>query len=358
MSDRSGCSPVELAVLETLDVMTAGRPRAYIPSAKALAAIEERIRLGPRYANELLLDLGRPWVTPVRTVAVAGNYGDRRFPSLTEPDYTEPDYAECRPSHAGRLVLDAEAHRRAPVPVGLINGTAYRGGTQPPLEPFRVLAALRRVLDAPRVPDGELTGIVGPPYSVTGCTVTGDIRALTRGRRVVLRESGRITITGVAVPQAPAEPPPAHDVQCYGLQGEVSAETFPAHLVIESLPATTLASEVALEIARRAASRPRPDPYPGVGRRTTLPIARVDDQSRDEVRIVLTLRPGSDPAAVRDKLATIRGVSAEAARAYPAPLASLLRSWVNDHRSEDIATSLNELENSIRRDRQRERRNR
>ena len=353
MSDRSGCSLVELAVLEALDVMIAGRPRAYIPSAKALAGIEERIGLGPRYAYELLLDLARPWAIPVRTVAVAGNGGGRNFRSPAEPDYTE-----CRPSHAGRLVLDAEAHRRAPVPVGLINGTAYRGGAQPPLEPFRVLAALRRLLENPRVPDGELTDIAGPPYSVVGCTVTGDIRALTRGRRVVLCESGRITITGVPVPQAPAEPPPAHDVQYYPLQGEVGAETFPAHLVIESLPATTLASEVVQEIARRAASRPRPDPYPGLGRRTILPIARVDDQSRGEVRIVLTLRPGSDPAAVRDQLATIRGVSAETLCAFPAPLASLLRSWVNDHHSEDIAASLTELENAIRFDRQRERRNR
>lgn len=355
MSDRSGCSLVELAVLEALDVLTAGRPRAYVPSAKVLAGIEERIGLGPRYASELLLDLARPWVIPVRTVAAAGNYGDRAFPSPIGP---ELDYFECRPSHAGQLVLDAEAHRRAPVPVGLINGTAYRGGTQPPLEPFAVLAALRRLLEEPGVRDGELVSIAGPPYSVTGCTVTGNIGALTRGRRVVLRESGRITITGVPVPHAPAEPPPAHDARYDPLQWVVGGETFPPTLVIESLPATTVTSEVAQEIAPRAAPRPRPAPYPGVERRTPLPIASVDDQSRREVRIVLTLRPGSDPPAVRDQLATIRGVSAEAPRAFPAPLATLLRSWVTEHRSEDIAASLDELENAIRRDRQRERHNR
>ena len=68
-------------------------------------------------------------------------------------------------------------------------------------------------------------------------------------------------------------------------------------------------------------------------------------------------RKGSDPAAVRDQLATIPGMSAETACAFPAPLAGLLRSWVDDHRSEDVAACLTRLEDAIRRDRQRERRN-
>lgn len=355
MSDRSGSAVVELAVLDAVAAATSDRPRAYVLCVKALAAIEERVGLGPRYAYELLLDLARPWVIPVRTLAVAGNYGDRSFPEPAGPDYTE-----CRPSHAGRLVLDAEAHRLAPVPVGLINGTTYRGGTQPPLEPLRVLAALRRLLESPRVPDGELLSIAGPPYSVSGCTVTGDLDALSRGGRAVLRESGRITITGVAVPEAPAEPPPppACDIGYYTLAG-TGDETFPAHLIIESLPATTVASEVAQEIADRAASRPWPDAHPGLARKPALPIAHVDDQSeRGEVRILLSLRPGSDPAAVRDQLTSVDGISAETRCAYPGPLASLLRSWVDDHRSEDITASLNQLQEAIRRDRQRERRSR
>ena len=63
----------------------------------------------------------------------------------------------------GQLVLAAEAHRVAPIPVGLINGTAYRGGTQPPLAPFANLAALRRrLLQEPDVPDREVISIVGP----------------------------------------------------------------------------------------------------------------------------------------------------------------------------------------------------
>src|SRR6266536_5363237 len=132
MGDRSGCSLVELTVLDVLDSITARRPRAYARSARALAGIEERIGLGPRYAYEVLLDLARPWVIPVRAVVAMGNIGDRSFPATAGPGYTE-----CRPSYAGQLVLDAEAVRLAPVPLGLINGTTYRGGTQPALEPFR-----------------------------------------------------------------------------------------------------------------------------------------------------------------------------------------------------------------------------
>jgi len=208
VSERTGCTFIDLADLESLDAATGGRSRAYVRSAKVLAGIEERIGLGPLYAYDLLLDLARPWVIQIATVAVQGNKGDRSFPMAAGPGYTE-----CRLSQVGQLVLMAEAHRLAPVPVGLINGTTYRAGTQPPLEPFAVIAALRRLLDDPRVPDHEVTGIAGGPYSVTGCTVTGNIAALARGRRVVLRETGQITITGVPAPQDPAGPPaPARGV--------------------------------------------------------------------------------------------------------------------------------------------------
>jgi hypothetical protein len=133
---------------------------------------------------------------------------------------------------------------------------------------------------------------------------------------------------------------------------------LPAHLIIESLPARTSSFEVAAEIASRGERRHWHGAPAELVRRTALPVYDVDDQvNGTDIRILLTLDPGSDPAAVRDQLATIPGMSAETACAFPAPLASLLRSWVDDHRSEDIAASLTRLEDAIRRDRQRERRN-
>lgn len=73
---------------------------------------------------------------------IEGNIGARQWPGDSQPQYVL-----CRASRAGQAVLDAEARRSAPVPAGLINGTAYRGGVQPPLEPSRVIAALRHLLD-------------------------------------------------------------------------------------------------------------------------------------------------------------------------------------------------------------------
>jgi hypothetical protein len=351
---RTGCTFIELAVLEALDEATGGRPRAHARSAKILAGIEERIGLGPMYAYELVLDLARPWIIPVATVAVQGNKGNRSFPMAAGPGYTE-----CRPSQVGQLMLAAEAGQRAPVPVGLINGTAYRGGTQPPLEPFALLAALRRLLKEPDVPDREVIRIAGPPYSVAGCTVTGDFAALARGRRARLRETGQVTITDVPVPGASADPPaPAGPLKIMGSGGIMTdpKPPFSAHLVIESLPARTIVSEVAQTIASRAASRPWAHPHPELARRAALPVDDIYEDSAYDVRILIKLRPGSDPMAVRDQIAAIEGVSVEMPCAFPATLASLLRSWLDRHRNEDIAASLSELENAIHRDRERERR--
>jgi hypothetical protein len=110
---------------------------------------------------------------PIRLVAHSGNFGDRTFPEPANPGYTD-----CRVSHAGRLVLAAEAHRLAPVPAGLINGSTGQGGTRPPLKPFRVLGALRRLIENPRLPDSEILDVVGPPDFVSGCLVTGDLATL------------------------------------------------------------------------------------------------------------------------------------------------------------------------------------
>lgn len=360
MSDRTGSGLVELAVLETVSAATASRPRAHVVCTKAVAGIEERIGLGPRYGYEVLLDLARPWIIAVPTVSVVGNKGDRSFPEAPGPEYTE-----CRPSHAGQLVLDAEAHRLAPVPVGIINGTAYRGGAQPPLEPFRVLAALRRLLEDPRAPDSDVLGIVGLPHSTAGCEVTGDLDALMKGRRAVIRETAKITITGVPVPPAPAEPPapvrPHTGVTAVGYAGTGPPPLrHPAHLVIESLPARTSNPQAGQAIISRIRPSSWPDSRPPLGRDPGLPIEDITDQASvdTDVRIVIALRPGSDPATVRDQLAAIDGITTGATWKFPAPLASMLRSWVDRHRAEDIAASLASLHDAISRDRRRERRHR
>jgi hypothetical protein len=47
LSDRSGCSLIELTVLGVLDGKLAGRPRAHVQSAKVLDGLEESIGCMP-----------------------------------------------------------------------------------------------------------------------------------------------------------------------------------------------------------------------------------------------------------------------------------------------------------------------
>jgi hypothetical protein len=364
VSDRSGCGLIELAVLESLAALTADDPERYIASARALSGIEDRIALGPRYSYQVLRELAYPWMMAAQLVAAMGFIGDR-----TPFEPAEAAYTEARQSHVGQLVLDAEAGRLPPVPVGLINGTTYRGGMQPPLEPFGVIAALRTLLRDPEISDAELLSTVGPPHSPAGCTLIGDLDGLVNGHETVIREAGRIAVTGVPVPE---QPPPAPALTGgggpFGWTGYAVAR--PVHLVIESLPAGSFTSEVTREILDRAVPREQGDNKPSEPDRgmlddaVMLPIAAVDDQSepfptedRHEpypVKIGLILRPGSDPASVRQQLLNVHGIWREATWAFPAPLASMLRSWLDNHRGENLIASLDQLEHAIGRDRSRE----
>jgi hypothetical protein len=349
VSDRSGCGQAELAVLESLESLTAGRrPRHHVRSARALKALDERIGLGPRYGYQVLVDLARPWTVAVRLVSGRGNFGDRVF---TEP--AGASYTESRPSRVGQLVLDAEAGRMAPVPVGLINGSVYRGGRQPPLEPLAAINALRQLLDNPKMPDTKVLEIAGGPYSVTGCEISGDVAGLLQGRPAEIRETGRITLTGVPVPQrAPQQSPgsPGRHI-AVGSGGNIDGPRFQAHVIVESLPAEVTVPEAVEAIVSRSRARQRRD-YPELAERTGLPIADLTDESpRYGVSIHLKLSPGSDPAAVRDRLREIDGVVWSSTWQYPAPLAKILRSWIKRHRAENLTASLTQLEQAIREDR-------
>jgi DNA gyrase/topoisomerase IV subunit A len=276
-----------------------------------------------------------PGRVPVRLVAFRGNYGEPGdgFPAAG------PAYTECRLSRAGELVLAAERHQLAPVPIGLITGTRYRStarppwdsgeATQPPLEPLRALTALRSLVQDPGLSDADIVDLIGPPDFLTDCDISGDLPELAEGRPAPLRLTGRMT---------------AADEQ---------------HLIIESLPPDVSAGQAAVQIARRASRPAWAGAFPDLDQATHLPLADVKPLSeRDELRLVITLRPGADPEAVMASLRTLPVIAVEVLAAFPAPLAQLLRSWADHHRDEDIAASLAELESAVRQDRQRERRNR
>jgi hypothetical protein len=58
--------------------------------------------------------------------------------------------------------------------------------------------------------------------------------------------------------------------------------------------------------------------------------------------------PGTAPEHLRDQLMDIYGVYTTVSAALPRPLATILRSWAETHRTEDLQTSLTALENAIR----------
>lgn len=358
MTHRSGTGPIELAILQAADTKAAAiGPHEYIGCHHLLPVIEQNTGLGPRYAYDPLLDLGRPWVIPVPLISVHGSMGDR------DRTASAPRHVECRPSHAGQVLLDAEAGRLAPVPVGLINGTSYRGGTQPPLEPDRVITAIRHLIHHPQTPDQEILDLAGPPYAITGCTITGDLDALNAGHPITLHQTGRITRTSRPVPDRRPLPPgitptpprtPPEAVAHFGT-GPDDRVLSRAHFIIETLPPGISPGDICTELAhhQRAATRATPDrPRPP----TTLPIGDLIDAgtSRHPIRIAIILLPGTNPDTTRDQLASLDGITTQEPAAYPAPLATLLRTWTSQHSNEDIAASLAALQHAIHHDRENE----
>ncbi len=168
MGERTGIELVDLAVLDALDSLGVRPDRGFMRCSRVLALIEERIGLAPEYGYGVLLDLALPWKIPVPLVTGQGNMGAGPGDPPVGPDETQ-----CRLSPVGQVALDAEHGRLAPVPIGLINGTAHRGGPHP----SAVLAAVRRTVEQPAVADSELLGLLGAAGPVSLAGTVSQIRA-------------------------------------------------------------------------------------------------------------------------------------------------------------------------------------
>ena len=315
MGERSGLGLVECTILEALDALGAQPGRRHRSNATVLAVIEDRLGLAPGYGYEVLLDLGRSWTMPVSLIHPFGNFGSRGDDPAANFRYTD-----SRLSPAGMVALAAERGELAPVPLGLINGSTYRGGTRPPFRPEGIIEALRLAIRRPRVTSAELAAIVGPPAYGNGCIVTGDFAALAAGREVALRLEARVTIDD---------------------QGRV---------VIENLPPNANPDRTAQHIAARAAPPGWVERYPGLHQHTRLPLQDIRDESsaaRGTDRIVCVPRPGTSPADLRDLLLDMYGVFTTVEVALPRPLAATIRSWVRAHQGEDLLASLAALEEAV-----------
>lgn len=360
MTDRSGCGQADLTVLQVVDDLSAAHGgEAW--SAEVLDEVDRRIGLGPNYAYPMVCDMVTPWVVPVTLLAMDGSPYDRMF---TEPEPAE--HAECRLSPAGKLVVAAEAGVIAPVPAGLINGTWWLGAAQPPLDPFKVIAALRKLIGNPALPDDRLRQMVGRPISLTSSELTGDFDALAQGQRTTIREAPRITQTGAAVPPTPAGPPgeptgPAIQASKTGRPAK------PIHLIVDAVPRHLSVTGLweAIDGQIRPEGWQPSEPPPGIRLSAdvhqrlaarALPIAEMRDESTEnDVRLAITLRPGADPLAVQAQLARMDALTIDRAAQFPAPLPELLRTWVATHRHEDIIASLNLFQAAIQSGRRRRR---
>ena len=305
MGQRSGLGLVEVTVLEALDFLGARFDHWHIKCAKVVAAVDESIGLAPGYGHEVLCDLARPWTVAVRLVDFHGNYGSQDYPAAG------PRYVESRLSPAGEVALAAERRELAPVPIGLINGNTYRGGTRPPFRPHGIIAAAHRVITDPRAADADLISIIGPPDFLTGCAVEGDLKMLAEGRPTELRLEARVSVME---------------------NGSV---------VIENIPPNAGPRIVSESIANRQQPNEWADDYPSLDEETRLPLASVDDlSSGTDDRLVCMPEPGVPPEVLRNQLMGVYGISTTVPVALPGPLATLVRDWVDLHRDEDLVASL------------------
>ncbi len=354
MTDRSGCGLAELTVLQVVDGLSAGRGGELVVAAEVLDEVDRRIGLGPSYAYPMVCDLLTPWVIPVTLLATNGLPSDRVF------GYTTPAaHTECRLSRVGELVVAAEASAIAPVPAGLINGGWWRGAAQPPLDPFRVITALRHLIDDPGLPDSRVLQIAGEPVSLTGSELTGDLGALAEGQRTTIRERARITSTGAPVPPAPAGPPrksadrvPWEPARSFAQTDGTGRPGMPAHLIIDAVPRHVSITELWTQIQGQVFHEGYVPPWPPPGsRHSTLPAAEIaeqrqqiaeshaaralpiadmrDDSGQNEIPLAIRLRPGSDPQVVQAQLRRMDALAIEIGAQFPAargPAAFLGRS--------------------------------
>lgn len=167
MSAQTGLTGVEVAVLEAVDAEAAGAGDSFCGTTLVLDRLDESFGLGPRYAQPLLADLIAPWVRHLPLLEGQGNWG-----SIGGDSPADARYTQVWLSPVGRLALKSERGAVGPLPLGLIEGTMYRGGNIPPFDPALVVAGLMTNAGSagpPRMPTGTVTG----PF-LAGATAGGE----------------------------------------------------------------------------------------------------------------------------------------------------------------------------------------
>jgi DNA gyrase/topoisomerase IV subunit A len=284
MSAATGLGMLDVAILEACDAAGALATGEHIKTMRVLDALYEATGIGPHTTYEPLLDLARHWRAHLLLIDFHGNAGAPDFGAAS------PRYTECRLTPLGAAALDAEQGRIGPLPIALINGDAHAGGRRPPLDPGRVVQAIRAAATAS---DPELSAIIGLPRFPTLCEVLGDAHRFAAGESVVLTLRARILD-----------------------QGRSS-------FAMDRLPPGSAVSEIANMIQRRVEMAK-------VGRAEPLAIRDIHNESAgDLTRLVFHLAPGAAMAEVRDQISEAWGVRRTMTVHLDRPLPQLVREFVS-----------------------------
>lgn len=293
MSEVTGLGVLEVLVLDALERNGAVPDAAHQRSDRTLERLEREHGLGPRYAYDVLCDLARPWVVHLRLVDLHGNAGSPDLP----PAHAR--YTEARLTDLGLLAVRAEHDLAPPLPIGLINGTMHQGGSRPPWEPSRLLAALRAA--AQGADSRTIIDAAGVPCFPCGCEVETDLDAFARGERVQLQLTARF--------DTPKDDPVT-----------IALHSFPP-----GYGAVSVAEQIASQRDRRIADL----------RDTSVP-------GRDSLQ--LRLRRADDRPRVARALRELWGVHVIERAQLPAPLPEMLRGWLDRGHLDDVERGLAALE--------------
>ncbi len=314
MPERTGLGPLELAVLRAVEVQaTAGARRQRTTTVLERLEVDEGI--GPAYALPVVRDLGTPWRVHLRLLDLGGNWGSVHGDPMADPRYTK-----VRLSRVGELALASERGEVGSVPIGLVDGSLYRGGRVPPLGVSGVLRALGALLDGPGMPNRRLVRLLGTLELPGGGRVEGRLAGLYAGRRTRLRLVSRFERE----------------------RGDTSAR-----LVVTGVPLGATVDEVAHHLARRASREampgrrdvrppgPAPEMHPNAASddkhhdpgQQPLPVRDIRDESssRAGIRVVIAAPPDADLDVVEQWTRDVWPVTLDAGLRLPARLGDLLR---------------------------------
>lgn len=312
MSERSGLGIIEIAVLDTLDRLGAIPGAEGVKSEAVLGQLERSFGIGPRYGYGVLCDLAQWWMVPLRLIDIVGNAG-----SLDSPP-AGPSYTEARLSPTGALVVAAEREDGPPVPIRLINGNTYSGGSRPPFDGARLVRAITR-LGKPPVADSELIHLVGAPAFPTGCEVSGPVDRLVDGEPTALHLSARLT-------QRP--------------QGERTV------IEMTNLPPGVGPWSLSTRLGALASPQSWSDREPELAERTRLPLKDLHVEGNDDsdLRLICVSEDDVGVDELERRLRDIAGVTIDLRTCLDAPLTSLLRAWVAAHGHDSVMAGLTALE--------------